>query len=52
MTSGERLREWVSVARTWGSRFGDRSQRLGRKLCDRKTDGDAVGHLGGGDGAD
>jgi hypothetical protein len=52
VTSGGLPQEWVSIVRTWGSRFEDRSQRQGQKLGDRKTDGDAVGRLGDGDGAD
>jgi len=52
VTSEERRREWVSIAMSWGSRFGDPLWKLGQKLGGRKTDGDAVGGLDDGDGAD
>lgn len=48
-TSGERRQEWVSIVKTWGSKFEDRSQKSGQKLGDRKMGEDAVGD---GDGAD
>jgi len=52
VTSGGRRREWVSIVMSWGSRFGDPLWKLGQMLGGRKTDGDAVGSLDGGDGAD
>ena len=51
-TSGGRPQEWVSIATTWGSKFGGLLQKLGQKLGDRKMDGDAVGDLDDGDDAD
>ena len=51
-TSGGRQREWVSIVESWGSRFEDPLWKLGQRLGGRKTDGDAVGGLDDGDGAD
>ena len=48
-TSEWRQQEWVSIAMSWDSRFGDLlwNLRLGQALDGRKRDGDAVGGLGG-----
>ena len=51
-TSEGRQQEWVSIATSWGSKFGGPLWKPGRRLCDRMTDGDAVGGLDDGDGAD
>lgn len=50
MTFGGMRPEWVSIATTWGSRFGDRLRKPGQRLGDRRTDEGAVGGLGDGDG--
>jgi len=52
VTSEGMQQEWVSIVVSWGSRFGDRLWKLGQRLDGRKTDGDAVGDLDDGDGAD
>jgi hypothetical protein len=52
VTSEGRRREWVSIVMSWGSRFGDPLWKLGQMLGGRKTDGDAVGGLDDGDGAE
>lgn len=52
MTSEGRQQEWVSIAMTWDSIFGDPLWKPGRRHDGRKTDGDAAGDLGGGDDAD
>lgn len=44
--------EWVSTATTWGSKFGDLLRKREQRLGDRKTDGDAAGDSGDGDGGD
>lgn len=52
-TTGEMPQGWVSIAKTWDSRFGDRLPMPGQRLGGRKTDGDVVGDLGDdGDGGD
>ena len=48
-TSGGRQQEWVSIAMSWDSRFGDLLWKLGQTLDGRKRDGDAVGDLDGDD---
>jgi len=49
--AGARRQEWVSIATSWGSKFGDPLQKPGQRLCGRKTGGDAAGCSDGGDGA-
>ena len=49
MTFEGRQREWVSIAATWDSRFGDPLWRLGPRLGGRKTDGVVGGLDGDGD---
>ena len=51
VTSEARRLEWVSIATSWGSRFGDPLRKPGQRLGGRKTDGDAAGGLGDDDGA-
>jgi len=48
-TSEGRQQEWVSIAMSWDSRFGDLLWKLGQTLGGRKRDGDAVGGLDGDD---
>ena len=52
VTSGGRQQGWVSIVMSWGSKFGDPLWRLGQRPGDRKRDGDVVGGLYDGDGAD
>jgi hypothetical protein len=52
VTSAKRQQGWVSIVMSWGSRFGDLLWKLGQRLDGRKKDGDAVGSLDDGDGAD
>ena len=52
VTCEGRQQELVSIAMSWGSRFGDPLWKLGRMPDGRKRDGDAVGSLDDGDGAD
>ena len=51
-TSEARRQEWVSIATSWGNKFGDPSWKPGQRLGGRKMGGDAAGGFDDDDGAE
>jgi len=51
VTSEAMRREWVSIATSWDSRFGDPLRKPGQRLGGRMMDEDAAGWFDDDDGA-